>query len=170
MSEKELAILRERARLLALPAPTLGLGDATNELLVFARGAQRYALDVQFVRELLPLREYTRLPSAPVACLGVAAARGELLALFDLGALDRAQLPEAAPHLMLLCGDPARELALAVDEAVDLVAKGPLKRPPEDHEGPFLGFDERGFLVLDGEALLTDPRLTIDPNHPEISP
>lgn len=168
-SQRELEILRERARLLSLPAPTLGLSDAHAQLIVFSRAEQRYALDVEFVRELLPLGEYASVPFAPPACLGLAAARGELLAVFDLAALGN-QPPEQAPRLMLLCGEPARELALAVDEAIDLVAKGPLQAPPEDHEGPVLGLDERGFLVLDGEALLADPRLTIDPTHPEIAP
>jgi chemotaxis signal transduction protein len=171
MSEAaELKLLRERARLLALPAPTLGVGDTQAELLVFVRGEARYAIDVQFVRELLPLSEYATVPFAPPACLGLAAARGELLAVFDLAAFERAGPPSEPPGLMILCGDPARELALAVDEAIDLVAKGPLLKPPVDHEGPVVGLDERGFLVLDGEALLSDPRLTIDPKTPETAP
>jgi purine-binding chemotaxis protein CheW len=166
----EQKILRERARALALPAPTLGLGQSQAQWLVFTRGAARYALDVKFVRELLPLPDYARLPFSPPACLGLAALRGDLLALFDLSALDGAAREAAPASLMLLCGEPARELALAVDEALDLVAQGPFRRPPEDQEGPVIGFDERGFLVLDGEALLNDPRLTIDPQPAENAP
>jgi purine-binding chemotaxis protein CheW len=166
----EQRILRERARALALPAPTLGLGETEAQLLVFTRGEARYALDVKFVRELLPLPDYAELPFSPPACLGLLALRGDLLALFDLAALHSATEQPAAPSLMLLCGEPSRELALAVDEALDLVSVGPIRRPPEDQDGPVVGFDERGFLVLDGEALLSDPRLTIDPQLAENAP
>jgi chemotaxis signal transduction protein len=167
--EHDLEILRARARRLAEPAPTLGLDETHAQQIVFVRAGVRYALDVAYVRELLALSEYVSVPFAPAACLGLCSARGELLALFDLAALVGTPVAEA-PSLLLLCGEPARELALAVDEAIDLVAKGPLQAPPVDHEGPVLGLDERGFLVLDGEALLNDPRLTIDPKHAETGP
>lgn len=167
-------LLRERARALALPAPTLGLEQSTEQLLLFTRGDGRYALDIKYVRELTPLPEYAELPFAPPACLGLAALRGDLLALFDLAALTANNGTEkqgaAPPSLMLLCGEPARELALAVDEALELITQGPILRPPEDQKGPVLGYDERGFLVLDGEALLNDPRLTIDPQTSENAP
>jgi purine-binding chemotaxis protein CheW len=167
--ERELELLRERAKRLAEPAPTLGLEETSAQLIVFSRAGARYALDVAFARELLPLGEYASVPFAPPACLGLASARGELLALFDLAALTGTPASEA-PGLMLVCGEPARELALAVDEAIDLVAKAPLQPPPPEQGGPVLGFDARGFLVLDGEALLNDPRLTIDPQHAETVP
>jgi chemotaxis signal transduction protein len=166
----DLKLLRERARLLALPAPTLGLREDEAQLLVFVRAGVHYALDLSFVRELMPLPECASLPFAPPICLGLAVARGELWAVFDLAALDGTPPAGELPGLMLLCGEPARELALAVDDALDLVAKGPFKAPPEDHEGPVIGLDERGFLVLDGEALLSDPRLTIDPLKAESNP
>ncbi len=166
----ELEILRERARRLAEPAPTLGLDEERAQLIVFTRGETKYALDVAYVRELLPLSEYASIPFAPPVCLGISAARGELLAVFDLAALS-GETPAAHPSLMLLCGEPARELVLAIDQAIDLVARASaLKAPPTEHEGPVLGLDERGFLVLDGEALLADPRFTIDPQHTETSP
>lgn len=166
----ELEILRERARRLAEPAPTLSLDEKRAQLIVFTRGETQYALDVAYVRELLPLSEYERIPFAPPACLGIAAARGELLALFDLAALG-GEAPAGPPSLMLLCGEPARELVLAIDQALDLVSRAPtLRAPPSEHEGPVLGLDERGFLVLDGEALLADPRFTIDPKNSETIP
>ena len=167
----ELALLRERARALALPAPTLGLGEQSAELMVFTRASVRYALEVRYVRELGPLPEYVSLPFAPPACLGLAAVRGELVSVFDLAALDAHAPNTQAPRLLLVCGDPARELGLALDEAHELVARGAaLERPPADSGGPVLGLDPRGFLLLDGEALLSDPRLTIDPQHPETAP
>lgn len=164
--DNEERVLRERARALALPAPTLGLEQSTEQLLLFTRGDGRYALDVKYVRELTALPEYAELPFAPPACLGLAALRGDLLALFDLAALTGSRA-ETAPSLMLLCGEPSRELALAVDQALELVSEGPILRAPEEQSGPVLGYDERGFLVLDGEALLSDPRLTIDPQTSE---
>ena len=170
MSAKdELELLRARARRLAEPAQTLGLDDDRAHLIVFTRGQAQYALDVTYVREVLPLTEYAIVPFAPPACLGISAARGELLAVFDLAALG-GEVPREPPSLMLRCGEPAHELVLAIDHAVDLVAKAPLQPAPADHEGPVLGLDARGFLVLDGEALLTDPRFTIDPQQSETNP
>jgi chemotaxis signal transduction protein len=173
------AILQQRARTLALPAVAPERLSARPQLLLFARGSGRYAIDTRFVMQVVPLADYVQIPFAAAPCLGLALARGELLALFDLPGLTGGKVSsETAPRSMLLCGEVKLEFGLAVDEALDLVDASELLEPPwagasgsaheQNHEARLVsGVDARGFIVIDGAALLSDPRLTLQPAKQE---
>lgn len=163
-------VLRTRALQLAQPPATFDLAQKGDQLLLFARAGQTFALDVRFVREVLPLGSYIEIPFAPAICLGLVSARGELFALFDVPLLDAGASRPAAPKLMLLCGEGAQELALAADDALALVEPGRLLASSEAESSLFAGVDARGFLVIDGAALLSDPRLTLSTSTQEIAP
>jgi chemotaxis signal transduction protein len=162
-------ILRARAVQLALPPVSFDLALRSEQLLVFRRGGQTFALDAQQVREILPLAAYTELPFAPAACLGLVSARGELFALFDLPLVE-ASAALASPKLMLLCGEGAMALALAADEALELVEPAPVLVSEDTETKLCAGIDPRGFVVIDAAALLSDPRLSLSTSTQEIAP
>jgi chemotaxis signal transduction protein len=164
------AILRARAAQLALPLKSFDLAQRGELLLVFRRGAQQFALNTRFVREIVPLAAYTELPFAPALCLGVVSARGELFALFDVPLVEGALGTLGTPKLMLLCGEGQLELALATDEALELVEPQPLLVPEDTETKLCAGVDPRGFIVIDGAALLSDARLSLSPSPQEIAP
>jgi len=58
-----------------------------RNVIVFATGAVRYALELRWVREVVNLGFVTNVPSAPVAIGGVCNLHGTILPVIDLGAL-----------------------------------------------------------------------------------
>jgi purine-binding chemotaxis protein CheW len=163
-------VLRARALQLAQPPAAFDLAQKSEQLLLFERAGQTFALDVRFVREILPVASYTEVPFAPPICLGLVSARGELFALFDVPLLEAGAARSTTPKLMLLCGEGPLELALAADDALALVEPGHLLAPNEGESGLFAGVDARGFLVIDGAALLSDQRLSLSTSTHEIVP
>lgn len=160
LSERELLTLR--AQKLAQPQVALDLDTTERRYLLFARSGAEYAIDTRHVLQVLPVSAHTALPFAPAFNLGLTAARGELLPLFDLAALLGQPARDGSPRLMLLCGEQRAELALAVDEALELVARGDLLPPPSGSSPLIAGVSSRGFTLIDGGELLSDPRLSID--------
>jgi chemotaxis signal transduction protein len=69
-----------------------------RNVIVFAIGAVRYALELRWVREVVSLGFVTNVPSAPPALGGVCNLHGTILPVIDLGALLGAPL-----------GPPARQ-------------------------------------------------------------
>jgi len=82
-----------------------------RNVIVFAIGAVRYALELRWVREVVRLGFVTNVPSAPPAVGGVCNLHGSILPVLDLGAL------EGGP-----VGSPARQgdgaLVLELDGVV----------------------------------------------------
>jgi chemotaxis signal transduction protein len=162
------AVLEERARSLAQPLVTPDRQSARELLLLFARGTGRYAIDTRYVIQVVSLVDYTPLPFAPAPCLGLASARGELVPLFDLAPLTGdAVSDESEPRTLLLCGESKLEFGLAVDAALDLIEPSASLEPAHDERKLVSGVDARGFVVIDGAALLSDPRLTL--SHQEVA-
>jgi chemotaxis signal transduction protein len=55
-----------------------------EEVLVFELAAQRYALPIDTVREVLPLATLVQVPQAPIGFAGILRLRGTLLPILDL--------------------------------------------------------------------------------------
>lgn len=163
-------LLTQRAQQLAKPQAALTLSTDENRYLLFSRSGGEYAIDTRHVLQVLPVTAHAALPHAPPFNLGLTAARGELLPLFDLAALLGEPARAGTPRLMLLCGRQRAELALAVDEALELVASGELLPPPPGASPLIAGVSSLGFTIIDGSELLSDPRLFIDSAQQENLP
>lgn len=161
MSERvdpELELLYERARILAQPVRSeeAKLG---HDHVVFVIDDRRYALDVRFVLEIALAGEVLKIPRVP-PFLGVTALRGQYVAVVDLlrwvGTHSGRRLER--PYV-IICGETQREIALLVDEVLDL-------RPLDvDHllaaeSRARCALVEEDLWVLDARALLADARLS----------
>src|SRR6185312_5009031 len=82
--ERARAILEERARLLARIPPAPPAVGESLQVVVFRLGDERYALETQYVREVVRLSDYAPLPGAPAFVLGILNLRGEILSVLDL--------------------------------------------------------------------------------------
>lgn len=69
-----------------------------RNVIVFAVGGARYALELRWVREVVSLGFVTGVPTAPAALGGVCNLHGQILPVLDVGAL-----------LDLAAGPPARQ-------------------------------------------------------------
>ncbi|MDF3936398.1 chemotaxis protein CheW [Pseudomonas citronellolis] len=100
--------------------------------LQFRLGADRYALDVHDIVEVLPLRRFKQLPEAPAWVAGLYVHRGELLPVLDLSqiACGRPAPRLTSTRLVLVdyrfAGDgPQRRLGLILEQASQTLRRDP---------------------------------------------
>jgi purine-binding chemotaxis protein CheW len=167
-AEQTKRILDERARrLAAVPVPSTPV-DALD-VLTFSLGRERYAIEARYVVEIARLVDIAVVPGSPSQLVGVTNLRGNILPVFDVGKLigvTRPGLTDQARLVVLGRDDP--DFAIAVDLVGDfrLLAGAEVLATPESMRGPagpiLRGVTTEALLVLDGAALLEDPRLFID--------
>lgn len=91
--------------------------SATFEALVFTLGAERYAIELNGLAEVLPLIGCTPVPGAPLELAGVVNLRGEIRPVLDLARV--LALPEAdgrSPGWLLLLRGHGQTVGLRVDQ------------------------------------------------------
>ena len=119
-------------------------------------GEDRFAIDVQDVREVVAMPTLTPLPTAPAWISGVVNVRGEVVPLLDTAALLGLPVDGAAPFAVVVTGHdgPAALAATAMPAVASLGADAGPSELPATHHRHRVGDD--GVVVrLDVEALLT---------------
>jgi purine-binding chemotaxis protein CheW len=159
-------ILQERAARLALPPVVDTQVTDALTIVTFELAGDRYALEARHVREVALAPDVTPVPAAPAVLVGVMNLRGEVLAV-----LDPRPLLGMSPHntvavrpTILILGTGQAECGLLVDHAFEVTAlpRTDLHPPPVSHSGLVRAITTTGLALLDGSALLADPRFTID--------
>jgi purine-binding chemotaxis protein CheW len=159
-------LLEARARQLARVPDEPARAGEVLELVGFVLAGERYGIESRFVREVARLFQFTPVPGMPAFVLGVTNMRGEILALFDLRQL-LGVVTEGVTDLgrIVVLGEHRREFGLLADAASEIlyVPRASLAQTETAWGRQYLqGVSPDGVIVLDGEALLNDPRLTID--------
>jgi purine-binding chemotaxis protein CheW len=162
------AILAERARLLArVPAAPPSATEALT-VVTFALGNERYAVESRFLREVVRVTDITPVPDTPEFLAGVTNVRGEILALVDLRKLFGIAVTGLTDlSRIVILGLERAEFGLLADAVheVTILRRDDLLEPPGPVAGISpdysLGVTEDALIVLDGEALLVDPRLFV---------
>jgi len=97
--------------------------DGPTRLLVFRVAAERFAVPLMLVDEVMDSPPIQRLPDTPAVQLGVAALRGELVTVFDARAVLRVPpaAGDGAPRALLLFRHDGRRVGLAVDDVHDAI-------------------------------------------------
>jgi purine-binding chemotaxis protein CheW len=159
-------IMDDRARALArVPTPSRAEGD-TIEVLTFALAKERYAIESNYVREVIPLTDFTSVPGSPDFIVGVTNLRGEILPIIDLRkffAVPGKGLTDLSRVLVL--GKPGVDFGVLADETYEVVhlLAAELLDPPGTVAGVgreyLRGVTKDALIVLDGSVLLKDPRL-----------
>jgi purine-binding chemotaxis protein CheW len=168
-ADRAQTLLEQRARALARVPDQAPAAGSLLEVVTFSLGSERYALQTRDVREVLRCKEVTRLPGAPAFLMGIFSLRGQFVALLDLRKFFGLPTPAAtAQSRTLILGQERHEFGLLAD-AVHEVAS---LRMDELHEPPgsvagitreyLRGITADSLILLDGDALLKDPRLTVD--------
>lgn len=110
----------------ALTAPKPVEAPAVRELLVFELAAERCALPLSVVREIMRLPAVTEVPRAPESVLGVISARGRVTTLVDLRArLRLATRPAGSRTRVLLVEHDDEVLGLLVDAVLQVQRLSP---------------------------------------------
>jgi purine-binding chemotaxis protein CheW len=165
LHSRSLPVLEARARQLARVPDAPSRPGEVLELVGFVLAGERYGIESRFVREVVRLTRFTPVPGTPPFVLGVTSLRGEILALFDLRHLLGA-VAEGVTDLgrIVVIGESRREFGLLADFASEILyVPGTSLAQPEAAWGRtyLQGVTPDGVIVLSGEALLNDPRLTI---------
>jgi purine-binding chemotaxis protein CheW len=117
-SERDAAVLAERARLLARPAVAPDARDAT-EAIVVRLAKELYAIEASAVLEAVALSELAPLPGAQPPVFAVTVWRGDLLLLLDVRrslGLSAAALSDLR-YVVVLAGEEG-PVGILVDEVV----------------------------------------------------
>jgi purine-binding chemotaxis protein CheW len=166
--EDVLRVLEERARQLARPLD----GDAmpeTTSLLVLQVGPERYAVDVDAVREIKPREGVTPLPGLPSFWSGLVNQRGNLVPVLDLTTylgLPSSPNGETEETKLVFVGAEGVEVAFVVDGVREI------RHTPAQDLHPSVPVEGDGVRivqhvtkdlvsVLDLSYLLRDPALTV---------
>lgn len=147
------AILAERARVLARPIVELATAP-TVDVVEFACGDGRYAIEAAHVHRLEPLGRITPLPGAPRHYSGITNLHGQLMPLVDPAALIGAPAC-SSPAFVLVIGMATPELGLVADELRDIRSV--------EHDQFARGVTADGTAIINAAAILADPRLVVAP-------
>ncbi len=160
-------ILAERAKKLSQPA-TRSKGIVKIEILKFRLAYQEYAIDMKFVREVILTGVITPVPGTPEFISGICAIRGEIISLVDLRALFSISSRGLTDlNRVIVVTDGTLTFGILADYITGITTipastlGAPTSVPPEDAVQYCQGIVE-GIVILDGAALLSDPRMLID--------
>ncbi len=123
MDDKTKNTLKQRAAALARPLVAPRPASEFVATLEFRLGAEKFAVETSFVREVYPLKEVTPLPGTPDFILGVMNVRGQVVTINDLGQwLELPESAQAARSKVLILRDGEMECGILADEVVGMRA------------------------------------------------
>jgi purine-binding chemotaxis protein CheW len=80
----DMTLATEEIYLQGLGVGTTQVAGDQQQWLTFSLGKEHYALNIEFVREIIKPRELTDIPRVPAFILGVVSLRGVIVPIFDL--------------------------------------------------------------------------------------
>jgi purine-binding chemotaxis protein CheW len=161
-------ILRTRARELARVPDADGTGKERLGIVVFRLADELYAVESQYVREVIPLKGLTSVPCTPPFVLGILNVRGEILSVLDFKKFF--ELPDTAitdDSKIVIVQSETMEFGVLADEvlgaqfmAVD--AFKPALMTLAGVRGDYVkGVTQDQLVLLDGHIILNDKRLVV---------
>jgi purine-binding chemotaxis protein CheW len=160
-------ILRERARKLALKTEETDADEKYLSVIEFTLSHERYALEMQYIREVYPLKGLTRIPCTPSFVLGILNVRGQIMSVTDIREFfDLPKKEVTNLSRVLIVKSHAMEFGILADEVL-----GERKIPLRDvHSGLVSGNLREDFvrgvtkdqlIVLDAQGLLSERALVV---------
>jgi purine-binding chemotaxis protein CheW len=166
-AEQVRAVMDARARRLAMRPEAAAMDQLA--LAVFELASERYAIELRWVHEVARVTDYTPVPGTPDHFVGLTSVRGDVFAVVDLRRLFGLATSSLSDQTRLvLLGDRGPELGVLMDRALGaatLPASSVVPAPAGvvgTAAACVRGVTADATVVLDGRALLFDPRLVID--------
>lgn len=167
-------ILRKRAEELSRPLQTDLQNTTANTLVVLQCGPARFALDVQYVREITPVENITLVPGVPEFIVGVVNARGKILTLVNperflrYGSLNFEPANPDIRQSIVIVETEQFEFGLLCDGFPSIGPRDPASFKPVDsanldYRTDYLsGLDSEGILLLNLAGLVNDPAFLVN--------
>lgn len=166
--EEKKRILKTRAQVLALEPEKEEPGERI-EIVEFLLSAERYGLELRYVREVWPLKDLTPIPCTPAFVLGVINVRGQILSVIDLKKL--LDLPGKGLgdlNKVLILHSETMEFGILADDIIGVrsVLLSGLKPSVPTITGlgqEYLqGVSQECLIVLDAGLILLDKRMVVE--------
>jgi purine-binding chemotaxis protein CheW len=166
--EKERILLARADAIRHKPAREAGNGSGV-EVLEFLLGAETYAIDVFYIREVVHLKELTILPCTPAFILGIFNIRGRIISVIDLRkffSLPEKGITNLNRVIVVQHGDI--ELGILADDVTGTemlnLAKLQTHLPTvtESQHNYVQGISKNKTILLDIEKFLADERIHIN--------
>ncbi|MBW1975902.1 MAG: purine-binding chemotaxis protein CheW [Deltaproteobacteria bacterium] len=162
-------ILRKRAEELAKVREEQGAAEKTISLVAFELGNERYAFEVQYVREVRMLVGITPLPHVPSFVVGITNVRGRVVSVVDIRHLLGLSItPFEKRAQMLILESPEMSFGVLVNRicGVEYVPVSDIQEAPVNTQGPdkkfIKGVTCSGLILLDELAILSDPSIHLE--------
>lgn len=161
-------VLKERAAAYARAPERAPLASEQLDVLMFQLAGERYAIESRFVVEVLRSPEITDVPGSPPVLDGVCNLRGEILAVMKLGVLLGTSPGGWERRQLVVLGVDRAELGIVVEDVHEMVPLrtdallAPARTLREISRAWIRAVTADSIVVLDGQAVLDDPRLIID--------
>ena len=166
--EEKQAILRARAKALALEPGQAPTESEYLEIVAFQLAYEIYGIESAFVREVYLLKDFTPLPCTPPFVLGIINVRGHIISVIDLKkffALPDKGLSDL--NKVIIAHNDKMEVGILAD-AILGVRRVPLKDiqptlPPltDVQEAYLKGVTTERLVILEAEKLLLDKDIIV---------
>ena len=105
-----------------------------QQMIIFKIGAEEFALNIMFAREVMVARDVTPIPETAEYVTGIASLRGNLIAVLDLRKRLRAAGPgDAQEERMIVADVDGRVIGLMVDGVSEIMrVNDAMVEPPPD--------------------------------------
>jgi len=162
------ALLVERAKKLAEPEHELS-DTAIVEVLKFRLAYREYALEMQYIREVILTGEITPVPGTPDYISGICVVRGEIISLVDLRVL--LGIPEKGLtdlNRVIVVTNKMLSFGILADHitGIGILGLNSISQPDPGAvpvRNTYVKGVAGGFLtVIDAEALFSDPKMVIE--------
>lgn len=166
--EEKGEILRARALELAREGGEKEKDETHLEVVEFLLANERYALELDFIREIYPLKEFTSLPCTPDFVLGIINIRGQILSIIDLKKFFG--LPEKGftdLDRILILRSNEKEFGILADEIVGVQSIAISNIQPSlptlsgVRDKYLKGVTGERIVILNGERILSDPDIVV---------
>ncbi len=171
-ADEKRRILRERARKLARKPDSEEARGALLEVIEFGLADERYAIEVEFVKEVCLLKDLTPVPCTPSFILGIINVRGQVISVTDVR--DFFDLPKketTESSRVLILNNRAMELGILA-ESVTGQRKIPLDSVQSNmpaltgiREHYIKGVTSDRLVIINGDKLLSDDNIVV---HQEV--
>jgi purine-binding chemotaxis protein CheW len=170
LKDKEItkAVLQLRAKDLATQKEENKISGDSIEVVVFILSNEKYALELNFVREVYPLKDLTPLPCTPTFVSGIINVRSQIVSIIDLKKFfDLNDHTDDHNQRVIILHSKQMEFGILADEIVG-VQSIPVKTIQmsmltlQGIGADYIkGVTEKRTVILDAEKILTDSKIIV---------
>jgi purine-binding chemotaxis protein CheW len=163
-------LLARQARALEQPLEQGALAGECANVVAFTLGAERYGIEMEWIREIVRLTDLTPVPGAPALIAGVINYRGDIVTVVDLREIFGIKTSGLVDMLsVIVVGSERVEFGVLASRLLETLsvndeelAVDPLEAVSGAGGALVKGITRDAVVVLDGQKLLTDRNLFVN--------